>query len=85
MSLVLGGGTLPRILHRHKEIKAKYNYHRQKVVWDVIAALVWGGWLSDIACDRIYEVSAVGCKYHQRKDRITYNGHAHPTLGIANL
>jgi hypothetical protein len=24
--------------------KAKYNYHQQKVFWDVIAALVWGGW-----------------------------------------
>ncbi len=40
--------------------------------WDVIAALVHGGWLSDIACD-------------MRKDRITYNGRAHPALRIANL
>jgi hypothetical protein len=36
--------------------KVKCNYHRRKVVWDVITVLVWCGWLADIACDRIYEV-----------------------------
>jgi hypothetical protein len=70
--------------------KAKYNYHRRKVVWDVIAALVRGGWLSDVACDRIYEVygrqqSVTTIINNMRKDRITYNGHAHPALRIANL
>ncbi len=40
--------------------KVNYNYHQQNVVWDVITALVWRGWLSDIACDRIYKV--YGCQ-----------------------
>ena len=34
--------------------RVKYNYHRQKVVWDKIAELVRAGWTSDMAIDAIY-------------------------------
>jgi hypothetical protein len=69
--------------------KSKYSYHRRKVVWDVVAELVWGGWLAEVACDKIYEVyghqrSVTSIVNSMRKDRTTYNG-AHPALRIANL
>jgi hypothetical protein len=69
--------------------KVKYNYHHRKVIWDVVAQLVRGGWLADVACDRIGEVygrqlSVTSIINRMRKDRTTHNG-PHPALRIVNL
>jgi hypothetical protein len=65
--------------------KVKYNYHRRKVVWDAIAALVRAGHTADVAIDRIYEIygqnqSVTAIINHMRRDRRTQG--VHPNLRV---
>ena len=65
--------------------KVKYNYHRRKVVWDAIAALVRAGHTSDVAIDRIYEIygqnqSVTAIINRMRRDRRTHG--EHPNLRV---
>ena len=87
----IGGRKAAKDFTSFERGKVKYNYHRRKVVWDVVGELVCGGWTAAVACDRISEVygqqeSVTNIINRMRKDRITYHGEGgHPALRIANL
>lgn len=65
----------------------KYNYHRRKVVWDVIAGRVRAGDTAHVAIDRIYNVygqnrTVTHIINAMRRDRTLYNGLPHPALRV---
>lgn len=83
----IGGRKAAKDFTAAERGRVKYNYHRRKVVWDVIAELVRSGWTANTACDRLHEVygrnlSVTNIINRMRRDRV--NG-GHPNLRIVNV
>jgi hypothetical protein len=52
----IGGRKAARLFSREERGRAKHKYHRRKVVWDCIAAVVRAGFTAQVAIDRVYQV-----------------------------
>jgi hypothetical protein len=52
----IGGRKAARLFSREDRGSVKHKYHRRKVVWDCIAALVRAGFTAEVAIDRVYQV-----------------------------
>ena len=80
----IGGRKPAREFTSAERGRVKYNYHRRKVVWDVVAALVRAGYSSQVAIDRIYQAygrhkSVTWIINQMRKDRVQGG---HPNLRV---
>ena len=81
----IGGRKAAKEFTSRERGAVRYNYHRRKVVWDVVAQMVRNGWNAAEACNRIYTIygrrsSVTSIINKMRKDR--KNG-GHP--GLQNL
>jgi hypothetical protein len=63
----IGGRKPARLFTPVERGKVKYSYHRQKVVWDVIATQVRAGDTAMIVIDRINELYGAGTTYNRVK------------------
>ena len=52
----IGGRKAARLFTSAERGRSKYKFHRRKIVWDIISALVRAGHTADTAVDRIYAV-----------------------------
>jgi hypothetical protein len=82
----IGGRKPARLFTPVERGKAKYTYHRRKVVWDVIATRVRAGDTAQVVIDQIYELYGTAMTVSRiinmmRRDRMTYNG-CHPQLRV---
>jgi hypothetical protein len=52
----IGGRKAARLFSREERGRVKHKYHRRKVIWDCIGALVRAGFTAQVAIDRVYLV-----------------------------
>ena len=67
----------------HERGRVKHNYHRRKVVWDLVSGLVRGGLTANLAIDRIYQVYGADASVTTIINRLkkdAKDGTLHPNL-----
>jgi hypothetical protein len=81
----IGGRKAARLFSREERGRVKHKYHRSKVIWHCIAALVRAGFTAQVAIDRVYQVygentTVTIITYRMKQDRRA--GIVHPTLQV---
>jgi hypothetical protein len=81
----IGGRKAAKDFTAAESGREKFKYSRCKVVWELIALLVWSGLMAAVAINRIYAVYGAGTSVtniiNQLKKNVR-NGTLHPTLRV---
>jgi hypothetical protein len=81
----IGGRKAARLFSRQERGRAKHKYHRRKVVWDCIAALVRAGFTAQVAIDHVYQVYGENTTVTRIINRMKEDrqaGIVHPSLQV---
>jgi hypothetical protein len=78
----VGGRKAARLFPREERGRAKHKYHRRKVVWDYIAALVRADFSSQVAIDRVYGENTTVTTIINRMKQDGRAGIVHPSLQV---
>ena len=83
----LGGRKAAKDFTAQERGRVKYKYSRRKVVWNMVEEMVRGGYDSNEACNRIYQVYGPNQSVTQIIDRMKIDKRTggHPALRNVNL